>query len=355
MSVRVKLRVSLVLGALVAAAFVPGAATAVGTGDPVITAPPGRTPTSSPTVPEGYVGPVTVDMSDAPVGSYEVRVGEDSVQVPDYTFSQQFEYTGDRDVYSFSLPDPINEPGEYFVTVGSSTGDSVTTIFVVRRPLVVGNVSVTPSRFFPLVREGFRDDAVVGFTLNQWTWSSVRIRNAQGRPVYFSGLSQRPPGPNTVAWNGRSRTQRPVPAGTYTVEVNAHTAGNPRTTISRTVRVGSLVRTHRDTDLRSGDRLTGLRTTPGCSVTRNESARTATLTCRKARFAQAWYRFSLPANAFRVTSAVVGESRCCPGGTVTRQLERTGPGTYRVGVRVTGRRGYTVEQVRIRYSWRQRL
>jgi hypothetical protein len=124
------------------------------------------------------------------------------------------------------------------------------------------------------------------------------------------------------------------------------------------VRVATAVQTLRTSRVRTGDAVTGSAVSGPCSMTRDPADRVTELSCRGGGYAQAWFRFVVPASAYAPAATIGGQPG--PGtvgtvGTVGRQVQRLDSRSYRVGMRVTGTRSFTIASVRLTYSYRHRI
>ncbi len=107
--------------------------------------------------------------------------------------------------------------------------------------LRITSTSLTPSFFYPLVRDGYRDFADYRVSFNQAANGQVRIFNRKGtltRSYPFTGRTQ-----FAVAWGGRNRLGEKVRPGFYRFRVVAHTQSSSAASGFRRVLVKTGFRT----------------------------------------------------------------------------------------------------------------
>ena len=203
-----------VIGALIGMVAITPAAHAVGVGGPVIT---GVADGSS--VASGFVGPVSVDFSNAPVGTYNMSVSCDT----DYVFSVLggVTYLGDGtdDVQSLPL-DAITGPAscELEVYLPESPDNRDLISFSVKAPpLVVDSVSVSPTSFY-----GYPDTTTIHYRLGgQAADVTARVYNSSGGVVRQVHLGVQNVGRHQWAWHGLRNDGTKVTAGRYRLKITA--------------------------------------------------------------------------------------------------------------------------------------
>jgi hypothetical protein len=353
----------LVLGALVGALMLPvtalvPVAEAVGTGDPVI-----LSPVAGQTVPQGWTGTVHVDFADAVAASYLVQVecppGEGEAELDDYLFQDEFVYDGTQDDYQATVG-PIHtaslERCEVTVTDHfEGNGWAVLDFFVGAGVLSMDSVSRSPAVFYPLVQDGFRDSTTLAWRVTKPAGMRARITDSRGRTVRYANLGSRS-GPGSWSWAGYRDSGARAAPGRYSIELVARDAelGTLRRAVE-VVRVATAVQTLHASRVRTGDAVTGSAVSGPCSMTRDPAHRVTELACRGGGYAQAWFRFVVPASAYAPAATVGGQPGPGTAGTVSRQVERLDSRSYRVGMRVTGTRSFTIASVRLTYSYRHRI
>lgn len=239
---------------------------------------------------------------------------------------------------------------------GASGYDSV--YFTVARPSVTPEVrrpSASPATFYPRVRDRYRDRTYVGFTSRLDSDVSVAIvSRTTGRTVRTVHLPGRTWGDyysrRRVAWNGTNSHGDLVPTGGYVAVITSSLGGKSRSA-RVSMRVAAGFRTVRETKIADGwsdsqDEVKGNCFASEAYPSGND------LDCWGGSYAQATYRFRLPANAYDVNWGVRGVVECCDSGRITKTGERTSPTSFRVRVRVTDWRSFVVRSVSLTYSYR---
>jgi hypothetical protein len=347
--------------ALVLPLLVSPSARAVGTGEPHILA-----PFAAQVVPQGWTGPVRIDFSDAAADTYQVWVecppGEgDGVPPDDYFWNQNVIYDGSDDMFEASIP-PLTTPtaAAQSCLVSVYPSGNVTDaqqaflgFSVAAARLSISSVSAAPRVFYPRVRDGFRDHTTMHFTVSKPAAVRGRVKDVRGRTVRYVDLG-RVQRNGAFTWRGAGLHGRPAPVGRYTLEV---TATDPRLGTRRVaslpVRLAVGIRERHSVREVTGDRMTGSARSGGCSFTRDATAGTAALDCTGSGYVQAWYRFAVQRSAHAVRATLFAEA--ATGSTITRQLQRTGPKSYRAGLRLTGVGSVAIERVRLAWTWDQHL
>lgn len=239
---------------------------------------------------------------------------------------------------------------------GASGYDTV--YFSVARPAVTPEVrspSASPATFYPRVRDGYRDRTYVGFTSRLDSDVSIAVLSrATGRTVRTFHLPGRTWGDyysrRRLPWNGTNSHGALVPTGGYVAVITSSLGGKTRSARVK-LRVAAGFRTIRETKTADGwddsqDEVRGNCFTSESYPSGND------LDCWGGAYAQATYRFRLPANAHDVSWGVRGFIECCDSGRITKTGERTSPTSFRVRVRVTDWRSFVVRSVSVTYSYR---
>jgi hypothetical protein len=344
--------------ALVPLRLVPVAAQAVGTGDPVI-----LSPVAGQVVAQGWTGTLQVDFSDAVPATYLMQVecppGEGDADVDDYLFQEDFVYDGTQDVYQATVG-PIHTPvlQRCEVTITNhfaGKGWALVDFFVAAGVLTMDSVSASPAVFYPIVQDGYRDSTALSWRVSKPAGMRARITTTSGNTVRYANLGNRV-GPGSWSWFGYRNNGAKAAPGVYSIELVARDAelGTVRR-VAKLVRIATAVQTLRTSRLHSGDSVTGSAVSGPCSMTRNFVAHTTGVACRGGGYAQAWFRFVVPASAYGPTATVAGQAGAGTTGTITRQVERIDSRNYRVGLRVTGTRSFAITSVRLTYSYKHRI
>ena len=327
---------------------VAGTAQAEGLGNPVITG-----PADGSKVANGYTGPITVDFSDAPADSYfaELSCGDYA-----YYESHTFSYDGSSKVQTWTAP-RISGPASCTLTVDNYTGNEASSTFSVSAPpqpaLVLSGASISPYSFYPVVHDGYRDSTVMTYRLNRSAHVVARVRSSSGSVVRSVDLGTRYTGNHSWSWNGRKNDGSLARTGKYELQISA-TAGSTKS-IYRHAVVTSTYRTSTVSKYRSGDVTSSTHRTSSCYVDRYSYSGELELDCWGGSYATANYRVSVPANAHNVTWSVSGYQGCCDEGTIHKTGTRESSTTYRVSVKVTDWRSYTITRVKVTYTYKHRI
>lgn len=102
--------------------------------------------------------------------------------------------------------------GPHTVVVQEAGGETLLLgDFNVEPPMALVSLSVAPSRFYPYVRDGYRDRTVLRFAINREASVVVKVRNGVGRTVRRVALGTLGEGTWVAAWRFR------VPANAFNV------------------------------------------------------------------------------------------------------------------------------------------
>lgn len=226
--------------------------------------------------------------------------------------------------------------------------------FSLERHLGAPSLRITPAKFYPYVRDGYRDVARVAFNLNKRANVLIVVRNRRGRVVRRVSLGFITSG--NWAWNGRSNSGDRVPTGRYRLALEARVFGEVKRA-ARDVRVARGWRTLRDSRTRCGGCGPGAFVeSPGCFVFFDwYEAGDAYLNCLGGEIAAVFWRFRVPRSTFKISRSIRGTRECCPPGGFASVGERTNRRTYVVGAGVSGFRAWAISSVTIRYAYRVRI
>lgn len=248
-------------------------------------------------------------------------------------------------------------PGRYTLRAlelanGDVAGQRSFTVRAVPVPLRFSGRDLRPRAFYPLVRDGYRDAAVLHFQLSRTARAVIQVRR-HGRLVARAQLGWLRGGEIvTWRWRGRNRHGRLVRPGRYTITVGAR-AGRRAARWSTRVRVRTAVLRHRVTKVDLGGRPTSTGSRRHCRI-RHGARGSLTLSCHGGRYAAAGYRFTVPRRARRLRWRVNGVTGCCrPGRTL--QTTHRHRNRFWVYVYATGWRSYHVVSVSVRYTLRRRI
>jgi len=341
------LGLSVVAAALSVAA--PSPALAVGSGDPVISS-----PTNGSTVPSGYTGPFTVDFTNAPADSYLVEVG---CMDSGYYWSSQFNYDGSQNVKSWTLPAMHGPLSDCYADV-SSADRYVENDFKVASPpppaLAITRVSQSPSRFFPLVHDRYRDATKTRFHTNVRSTVKVYVTGNHGKVVRSDERTYRL-GTHVWTWNGAKNSGAKAATGTYKIRMGA-TKSSAK--VVSTVTVATGWRTKHADPTRYGYEFSSAHAAPSCHIHRDFGTVAEELDCWGGKEAFLHYRFTLPKNAQNVKWHVDGHKAYddFPGqGKISRSGKKLDKTHYHIEVKVTGWRAYDVKYAWVTYTYKARI
>lgn len=297
----------------------------------------------------GFTGPVQLDLGGS--GDwFDVRVAGPSGVIAETSLY------GYDTVEGFDVP-ALVEGGDYRVQVWSYEIDGWATIGSFSAdwaPLTLSDPVVSPTTFYPLVRDGYRDRVRFSITLNQHADVTTIVRNSAGRTVriFSRGLHR---GRRSVEWNGLTTTGAKVPAGRYKITVEAQNGAGESRSISRTVTAATAVVTKTATK-RRGAAQASPSTRGSCYITWEDGS--AELDCWGGRYARMSFGFAIPASAWDLHWSVSGErsslDRCC-NGTIRKTGTRPSRSRYVVTTTVSGWRAFRVHSATLRYKYRARI
>jgi hypothetical protein len=256
--------------------------------------------------------------------------------------------------------DPMVVAGAYDVTVFNGSYDVVATssFTVVAPPVEVTNPVARPNVFYPVVRDRFKDVTTVAYTLNRRADVTAQVyRVGDGKRVRSAdvGSGSQGAGRRQWTWNGLNNAGQPVGAGRYRIEIEAQDVDGAVSTARVTVTARTETVTRHAVEAVKGSRTSSAGHRGNCFVNRSAYFGETRLDCWGGAYAQATYRFAIPAQATNVRWRVRGEIGCCDRGRIIRAGTRLSPRSYRVSVRVTSWRAFTVGRVSVSYTYRERI
>jgi hypothetical protein len=120
-----------------------------------------------------------------------------------------------------------------------------TTITLDKTPVKITNFSRTPSIFYPIIREGYKDNSTLKFTLNKSASVKLTVKNSSGSTVRTITKSFGA-GSRSMTWDGKWSSDGKAHTGTFKYQLRAtDNVGNVATsvTLSTTIRNYELVQT----------------------------------------------------------------------------------------------------------------
>lgn len=265
---------------------------------------------------------------------------------------------------SFRSPQADVDPGAFSVSVGSFTGpdtcrvrdwwteDKLATFTVAPPRTTVSEASVASESFYPLIRDGFKDSVVFHWRQDHRAGATIKVINSDSRTVRTATPSAWT-GRNRWTWNGKNNNGNLVPKGRYriTVTANANKVAAP-------VKVTTEMVTRSFSARKEGNEGASFRTRGNCYAQRDSYNQIATLDCWGGSYAQARYRFVIPANATDVRGTVSlwkSDFDVCCRGRITRGWARTSQRTVALWAKVTNWRATEVNFVRVTYKRKVRI
>lgn len=186
------------------------------------------------TVYSPYGGPVTVTFTFAPddtAAPFTVRLrqpGHAAVKEKDYLVGAVGQ-SSPHDV-SFSWPDlSVAAATDYVIDVRPQGGGPVITEETITLlPKLVSDLSATPSPFYPLVQDGFKDTTKIGFKLASDADETVvhlfkddAFGRCCGAEIRTETLGALAAGAHTWIWDGAKGDASAAPKGTYFARIEA--------------------------------------------------------------------------------------------------------------------------------------
>ncbi len=185
-----------------------------------------------------FGGPATVTFTfdggdSASVFTVRLRkVGGGTIKEKDYLVDPSSD-TSPHQV-AFSWPNiTVEKPTDYIVSVhAQSGGAAITSEGFTLLPKLVSELSANPTPFYPLIRDGYKDETRVGFSLAAYTSETVaRVfrPDAYGRccggKIRQDELGPLAKGSQRWVWNGKKDDGSTVAKGTYFIKIEATDKG----------------------------------------------------------------------------------------------------------------------------------
>jgi hypothetical protein len=125
---------------------------------------------------------------------------------------------------------------------GRTTSAFKTMTIVGSNAQFVTRVSDSPDPFYPVIRNGYKDDSIVRFRLLRRAMVWLAIYDSSGTKVRLVTGTWRTRGWRSLKWNGRKDDGTMAPDGTYTIYVGADDgAGNVTWSAPRTTKLRSFI------------------------------------------------------------------------------------------------------------------
>ncbi|HWN10385.1 MAG TPA: FlgD immunoglobulin-like domain containing protein [Pyrinomonadaceae bacterium] len=199
--------------------------------------------------------------------SGDISVAWSSIANPNHTYRVDIERNGslqERCEYLGGAIDgttthcPVSlGVGQYEALVLNSSTDALLDdiSFNVAPRLRLSDVRVGPAKFFPLVRDGFKDTTKISFRTNKASRNSVEVMRGS-RTIRRIDLGNQVGGPHGWTWNGKDRDGRKVAPGSYKLQVTTKAQGETkkaggRVEVDTRVLRRNFSKSRRGTDFRS--------------------------------------------------------------------------------------------------------
>jgi len=202
------LTVAMGLGASIGAVTLAPAAIAATTG-PILTS-----PANGSSVPEGFTGPITLDLSNIPEGT-TLRMELTCPAQGGVVDAHDVTYSSDPDSFEVA---PLDGAQDCVASSAPSEGGEFTefgrfSVVAPQQPaLSLSSATISATAFYPLVRDGYRDNVSLRWNTNRAAATSVSVLNRAGSRVRTAGLGRgRTRGCGTAgspagAWRRQART-----------------------------------------------------------------------------------------------------------------------------------------------------
>lgn len=292
---------------------------------------------------------VTVDVTEGGTLAW-------SLVSDDYEYDESGSVTVEPGRTTIAVP-VVNHVGTYTFTLEDSDfyGSYDEIRFRVAAPPRLSSATASPSTFFPVVRDRYRDSVRFAFRTNT-PLSAVgyEVRDSAYKVVTRGRIGARGTGVVSWSWNGRTANGAVLPTGSYTIKATALTAAEGRTltVVSPRITSRTAIIKQRVQLVRYGDDPSSLSNTDSCFVSEYDG--TLDLDCwgfgDSSAFARARYDFSLPSNATSVVWRVSGVAGCCDDGVIRRTGVKSGARGFRVEVYVSESRSFTVNHATVTYT-----
>lgn len=316
---------------------------AVGSGMPTI-----ASPVYSASVASGFTGPLTVGFSNAPTGTYLATLDCGTTHQ-----THKFRYDGSLNVQQWRFT-ALRGPVTCNAAVDNNAGNSAASMFrVAAPPLVLDNTSIGPWPFYPIVHDGYRDYATFSYRINRTANIMVQVVTAHGSVIRRVQLGTQYPGQHHWLWNGRKNDGSATPAATYKEQIYA--TANRTVSTTRYVQVATALRSRAVSRWTMGSNTSSTSRGTGCYVDYDSYSENVMLDCWGGTYAQANYGFGVPSSAYHVSWYVNGTSGCCDSGVTSRSGYRARSTAYVVTVKVTDWHAYTIDYVKLSYSYTYRI
>jgi hypothetical protein len=260
------------------------------------------------TVYSPYGGPVAVTFtfaSDDPATIFVVRIrqpGHGALETKNVLVDPAIQTSPQQVDFSWATMS-VSAPTDYTIDVRRQDDNAlVTSETFTLLPKLVSGLSATPSPFYPLIQDGYKDQTKIGFSLAaDATDAVVHVFNDDvygrccGSEIRSENLGPLGAGAHTWVWDGLKGNASAAPKGTYFVKVEA-TDLAATTAVSKAQKVvvtkGMIRRTSTKTKQgRAYARVGDAQDTAlggNCFVSKNATTHAADITCANAKISVYW-------------------------------------------------------------------
>lgn len=301
----------------------------------------------------GFAGPLKIDFSNSVDGDWTIDLIDPAGNQVDST---DVYVNSDSKVVSVPIDTPLTRRGQWQMAMTAPSGFSADPVdFNVVAAMAFSNVTVSPTTFYPRVRDGYRDSTTIHYDTNALyhTKIAAKITNRAGTTVRSTSWI----GDNDYGywtWRGRKNDGTLAPTGDYKITLTGTDNGKSVST-SKWVTVATGHRYSTVTKKVSG--ASGARAaSSGCQISRYDGV--MELDCLGSGYARATYGFTIPSNATNLSwkaPGVYADDDLCCDGKMTKAGKRTTSTHYRITVQVTGYRAYDVHSAQVTYTYRHAI
>ncbi|WP_183093315.1 hypothetical protein [Nocardioides stalactiti] len=216
--------------------------------------------------------------------------------------------------------------------------------------------------FYPIVQDRYLDTAQIRWSFNHGYLAGTEdifYSISTHDDPEFGGFSGRIQGHLTqITWDGRDRNNRWARPGNYLFSFTTHDGHGSLQRFTVPVEVAtSRTRHHFDKSFKPAIYNRIAFASRGACDHRVASARpdSVVLQCRGGASITATMTFNVPKDAENLRVVVAGRTLCCSPGEVTKRWSRPERDTVKATTRVTNRRGYRLDSVRLQYDYFTRI
>lgn len=238
---------------------------------------------------------------------------------------------------------------------GEMTSLARSAVHVIDR-IAVSDVAVAPAVFYPLVRDRFRDTAVLRYRTNAAARTEVIVANAAGRVVLRRDLGRKGAGAHSWRWSGRRADGAKVAKGVYRIRLTAVDFFGRTRVVERKVTVATGFVSQRTSKGRTGNDTSTVGVRGNCSGSPYHYSGELYLDCWGGRgYARATYGFSLPASATNLDWSVNTSQGCCLRGKFERRGFWDGSNRFVVSVTIDNWRSVYIHGAFVSYTYQRRI